>query len=254
MVCSVLSGVGGRRWRWAGSWGLLVGLVLGVALVIAAAPDGVAGWHTAHVVSRGSGSVTPIAAATNTASALTPDRGASAALPAAAQAPVSAIVGRSGQAYRALASGHDYVLRNGGQRLRGFFGTSGAVFSSGAARLGMRLTSYGYRDRLRAVAATRPRADANRVVYRHRGLVQWYENGPLGIDQGFTLPRPPVDGARGDVTCRSRCRAIWMRRCLAAAWCSPAVECHSRTAGWSPPMRVGGGCRPACTCAPTGWS
>ena len=200
MVCSVLSGVGGRRWRWAGSCGLLVGLVLGVALVIAAAPDGVAGWHTAHVVSRGSGSVTPIAAATNTASALTPDRGASAALPAAAQAPVSAIVGRSGQAYRALTSGHDYVLRNGGQRLRGFFGTSGAVFSSGAARLGMRLTSYGYRDRLRAVAATRPRADANRVVYRHRGLVQWYANGPLGIDQGFTLPRPPVDGARGDVT------------------------------------------------------
>ncbi|HEY1714618.1 MAG TPA: Ig-like domain repeat protein [Solirubrobacteraceae bacterium] len=144
--------------------------------------------------------MTPIGAATRTASALTPGRGTSAALPAAAQAPVSAIVGRSGQDYRALPSGHDYVLRNGGQRLRGLFGTSGAVFSSGAARLGMRLTSYGYRDRLRAVAAARPRADANRVVYRHRGLVQWYANGPLGIDQGFTLPRPPVSGARGDVT------------------------------------------------------
>jgi hypothetical protein len=121
-------------------------------------------------------------------------------LPAAAEAPVSAIVGRTDQAYRALPSGHEYVLRNGGQRLRGFFGISGAVFSSGAARLGMRLTSYGHGDRLRAVTAARPRADANRVVYRHRGLVQWYANGPLGIDQGFTLPRPPLGGARGDLT------------------------------------------------------
>ncbi|HEY1509367.1 MAG TPA: hypothetical protein VGF93_10220, partial [Solirubrobacteraceae bacterium] len=162
MVCSALTGVGGRGWRLAGSWGLLVGLVLGVVLVVGTAPVPIAGWHTAHVVNRRAGSAT----ATNAASALSPGHGASAVLPAAAEAPVSAIVGRTDQAYRALPSGHEYVLRNGGQRLRGFFGISGAVFSSGAARLGMRLTSYGHGDRLRAVTAARPRADANRVVYR----------------------------------------------------------------------------------------
>jgi trimeric autotransporter adhesin len=200
MVWTGLCGVGGRRRGLVGLWGWVVGLVLGVVLVVCAAPKGVAGWHTAHVVNRGSGSVTSIDAATRTARAVTPRDDAGAALPAAAEAPVSAIVGRGDQAYRAVPSGHGYVLRNGSQRLGGFFGTSGAVFSSGTAWLGMTLTSYGYGDRLRAVAGTRPRADANRVVYRHRGLVQWYANGPLGIDQGFTLAEPPVGGARGGVT------------------------------------------------------
>lgn len=167
--------VGGRRRRrLVGVWAWCTGLVVGALLMFGAA--------------------------TRTAGAVTLDRGASAALPVAAEAPVSAIVGRGDQVYRALASGHEYVLRNGEQRLLGSFGISGAVFSSGAAWLRMTLTSYGYGDRLRAVAAVRPRAEANRVVYGHRGVVQWYANGPLGIEQGFTLPRPPVGGAHGQLT------------------------------------------------------
>ena len=36
---------------------------------------------------------------------------------------------------------------------------------------------------------------ANRVEYRRPGgVVEWYINGPLGLEQGFDLAAPPVGG------------------------------------------------------------
>ena len=35
-----------------------------------------------------------------------------------------------------------------------------------------------------------PHASANRVVYRHAGLSEWYVNGPAELEHGFTLARP----------------------------------------------------------------
>ena len=35
---------------------------------------------------------------------------------------------------------------------------------------------------------------ANRVTYAHPGLSEWYVNGPLGLEQGFTIPRAPAAG------------------------------------------------------------
>ncbi len=42
-----------------------------------------------------------------------------------------------------------------------------------------------------------PRASANRVEYRRRSLVEWYADGPGGLEQGFTIEVPP--SGRGDV-------------------------------------------------------
>ena len=39
-----------------------------------------------------------------------------------------------------------------------------------------------------------PRASANRVTYAHAQLSEWYVNGPLGLEQGFTIARPPAPG------------------------------------------------------------
>ena len=39
---------------------------------------------------------------------------------------------------------------------------------------------------------TSPEAKANRVEYRRGGLSEWYVNGPLGLEQGFTLDSPPA--------------------------------------------------------------
>jgi hypothetical protein len=40
----------------------------------------------------------------------------------------------------------------------------------------------------------------NRVVYGRRGLAEWYANGPLGLEQGFTLTSPPRGPRAGPLT------------------------------------------------------
>ena len=64
--------------------------------------------------------------------------------------------------------------------------------SSGSLRLGLRLAEAGYGHRLQPVGGARPKADANRVSYQRAGLTEWYANGPLGLEQGFTIPRRPA--------------------------------------------------------------
>ena len=67
---------------------------------------------------------------------------------------------------------------------------------SGEVLAGMRLpatvTALGSPRRL-------SRADhaANRVVYRHGSLEEWYVNGPLGLEQGFTLGARPAGHGTG---------------------------------------------------------
>jgi len=63
---------------------------------------------------------------------------------------------------------------------------------SGAARFDLRLTGFGRGARVEAASAVTPEANANRIEYRRGGLTEWYVNGPLGLEQGFTLDRPPA--------------------------------------------------------------
>jgi hypothetical protein len=60
----------------------------------------------------------------------------------------------------------------------------------------MEMRGYGYGDALQKVKAVAPRVNANRVEYRRDGVTEWYENGPLGLEQGFTLAHRP-DKANG---------------------------------------------------------
>ena len=59
------------------------------------------------------------------------------------------------------------------------------------------LGGYGYGDAWQSVRPVRPQAAANRVEYPRRGLTEWYVNGPLGVEQGFTLVEAPPRGADG---------------------------------------------------------
>ncbi len=54
------------------------------------------------------------------------------------------------------------------------------------------LNSYGYGNALKPVHAARPRVNRNRVEYRRGPLTEWYVNGPLGLEQGFTLNMRPT--------------------------------------------------------------
>ena len=115
----------------------------------------------------------------------------------AAEGPVSRMIGRDRRPYWATASRAGFVMRNGGQGLRARFGSGGVVVSSGSARLALRLAGYGSGRRLQAVSVARPVARGNRVAYDRRGLVEWYADGPLGLEQGFTIPARPASAGEG---------------------------------------------------------
>ncbi|WP_437331896.1 thrombospondin type 3 repeat-containing protein [Sorangium sp. So ce394] len=63
-------------------------------------------------------------------------------------------------------------------------------------------TRYGCAGALHPVGSAAPTGEKNRVEYRRGGatgaaLVEWYVNGPLGLEQGFTLSAAPDCGGGG---------------------------------------------------------
>ena len=83
------------------------------------------------------------------------------------------------------------------QRLSSSFTAAGVSVRSGQTRVGMRLTGVGYGTALHSVGVAEPRPSDNRVTYSHPGLQEWYGNGPLGLEQGFTLLRAPAGTPHG---------------------------------------------------------
>lgn len=120
-----------------------------------------------------------------------PSKGLS-SLPLAAQGVVSATLGSANGAYHVSRSGPEYQAVNPAQGLRVRFDRAGVRVQSGQARLGLRLSAVGYGASLTSIAPVVPRAHGNRVMYARGGLSEWYANGPLGLEQGFTLTRAPT--------------------------------------------------------------
>lgn len=134
------------------------------------------------------------------ASASVRSRIGTASVPAAARGPISAAVGSELRAYRV------HRVRNGrwlavsaGQALTASFGSAGARVSSGGSLLALRLAGVGYDGSLARVAMVEPSARGNRVTYRYPDVTEWYANGPLGIEQGFTISRPLPDRGAGQL-------------------------------------------------------
>src|SRR3984957_18354920 len=109
-------------------------------------------------------------------------------LPAAAQAPISAALGRDQAAYRI----HRLVAHNPAQRLRARFGRSGVAVTAGSARFAIALKAFGRPSSLRPLAASSPVASADRVTYARGPVREWWANGPLGLEQGFDIARRPA--------------------------------------------------------------
>lgn len=110
-------------------------------------------------------------------------------LPVAAQGPVSAALGAEGQAYRVSRMGGRFTASSPGQHLSTSFTRSGVSVRSGTTNVRLSLLAVGYGSALVPLARVRPSAHANRILYRHPGLDEWYANGPLGLEQGFTVAR-----------------------------------------------------------------
>ena len=121
-------------------------------------------------------------------------------LPASAQAPVSAALGADTPAYAAHPAPGGFRSLNPAQRLAESFTASGASISAGHTRVGLSLAAVGYGSSLTAVGPAAPSSRANRVSYARPGITEWFTNGPLGLEQGFTLTRPPGARAGGPLT------------------------------------------------------
>jgi hypothetical protein len=114
-------------------------------------------------------------------------------LPALAQGPVSAALGDDTPAYRIHNSQGALWASSPATRLRSSFTSSGVSVTSGHAELGLRLEGVGFGSTLTAVRSGTPTAHGNRVSYMSgAGITQWYANGPLGLEQGFTVSRAPA--------------------------------------------------------------
>jgi trimeric autotransporter adhesin len=112
-------------------------------------------------------------------------------LPAAVYANMSAAIGKDQAPYHAVPRPGGFSLRNPNDAVSADFTSTGVSFHHGVNRWGLALRHYGYGDRLRTAGASAPRANDNRVEYHRDGLTEWYVNGPMGLEQGFTIERAP---------------------------------------------------------------
>jgi nucleoside-specific outer membrane channel protein Tsx len=108
-----------------------------------------------------------------------------------AQGPISAALGKDDSAYWVHPNAKDFREENSRHALVAEFTREGAEVHSHNLRWGLETRGYGYGDALHRVKAVAPWAKANRVEYRRDGVTEWYENGPLGLEQGFMLAHPP---------------------------------------------------------------
>ncbi len=113
-----------------------------------------------------------------------------------ARGTVSAALGSHSPLYRIGSNAGRLTAISPAHHLSVSFGHSGISVASGAARVLLHLNAMGYGSSLSPVGAVAPRANANRVVYSHRGVDEWYVNGPLGLEQGFTLAHAPRGAAQ----------------------------------------------------------
>ena len=112
-------------------------------------------------------------------------------LPTGLQAAASAALGAASTVYAASPVRAGFAAVNPAQRLRLRFGADGVQVHAGHATMGLALDAIGQGDSLRAVTGVAPRSHANRVTYRHPGFTEWFANGPLGLEQGFSIQRAP---------------------------------------------------------------
>ena len=112
-------------------------------------------------------------------------------LPAGAQGPVSAALGRDNPVFRIVADS----AHNPAQRLSARFRPAGVTVTAGGSHLRIALRAVGRGEALRPVGQAAPSHDAadNRIDYGLGSSVkEWWTNGPLGLEQGFDVARRPL--------------------------------------------------------------
>ena len=106
-----------------------------------------------------------------------------------AQSQVSRTIGHDRKEYVARRTAAGFQMENADHGISAEFQTDGVIFQAGPNSWGLSLRRFGYGDNQQPVVSAAPRSEANRIEYNHDGLTEWYENGPMGVEQGFTILR-----------------------------------------------------------------
>jgi FG-GAP repeat len=119
----------------------------------------------------------------------------SAALPDGLLAPLSRSIGAAEPAYAVRAVDGGFRGYAQGGRLRADFTRGGVRVTSATTSASLSAPIVGPEPAPTHAGAISPSAHGNRVGYARTGLDEWYVNGPLGLEQGFTVFRAPAAGA-----------------------------------------------------------
>ncbi len=120
---------------------------------------------------------------------------ASAPTPAALRGPLSRAVGAADRDYAISAAGDGFHGETAGRRIRANLSRSGVTVSSGSTWLKLSPRAIATGASSRRLAAVTPSAKGNRIDYARAGVDEWYVNGPLGLEQGFTVSRAAAGDA-----------------------------------------------------------
>jgi hypothetical protein len=112
-------------------------------------------------------------------------------LPAEAQSTISGALGRDRPGYHARVQSSGLEVVNARHTLAAEFTSSDVVVRAGTMSWRMALIGYGRRGVMRVPERVTPHANGNRVEYSRGPVNEWYVNGPLGLEQGFTVSERP---------------------------------------------------------------
>ena len=112
-------------------------------------------------------------------------------LPPGAESGVSAAVGHDTPGFAARPEAQGFSVTNPKDHLTAGFTAAGVDVRKAGGFWRMTWLGYGYGNSSEAAGLVAPQASANRVEYRRGPVTEWYVNGPLGIEQGFTVNAPP---------------------------------------------------------------
>ena len=121
---------------------------------------------------------------------ISPPRPTNRSVQAAAAASISDVLGAQNPTYRVARSSGELAGRSGALTER--FGQAGVMLGPGSQSLGLELTGWGRAGRLQRPGMGSPSVVGNRVTYQFPDGKQWFANGPLGLEQGFTITGAPA--------------------------------------------------------------
>ncbi|WP_076350093.1 beta strand repeat-containing protein [Paludisphaera borealis] len=151
----------------------------------------VGGWSSAGAAAAVPALISSASNSTTTAPTPSPS------VPVGAQYAVSESLGKDDPAYAAAASGDGYAVSNATNQYSAFLDASGLHVATGSDAWSLTVQGVGYGGSLQTLGTATSTSTANRVEYDYGGVSQWFVNGPLGLQQGFTLAQRPAGGTSG---------------------------------------------------------